>query len=368
VKEWQKNATTDLPQLEAWSTQFPACNWGMATGKDSGLFVIDIDGSEGRAALEELARQGLTLPETLAVTTGRTDGGEHRYYRMPAGVDIRNDQSGRIAGHIDVRGTGGFVVVPPSIHASGKRYSFIEPDAPIADAPDWVIKRLTVRQAKPALVAADGAVGPGSRTPLLVSLAGKLHSQGVPAAGIEAALNGLNATFTPPHPAEKIRRIVADLTRRYPPGTAPEERRPDLICLRDVAPRAVDWLWQPYLALGMLAMLSGDPGAGKTFIALATAATFTNGYTPSGTPCEPIHALYLSVENAPAEVVRPRFDSLGGDPGRLHLLRGSVWSEDGEQRQGAISLSDVAILDAALGKTNARLSSLIPFNRSWAPA
>jgi hypothetical protein len=52
---------------------------------------------------------------------------------------------------------------------------------------------------------------------------------------------------------------------------APESRHPELLKLSDVQARAVDWLWQPYLALGMLGMLSGDPGAGKTFISMAIA-------------------------------------------------------------------------------------------------
>jgi hypothetical protein len=83
----------------------PACNWGLATGTASGLVVIDVDGAAGRASVAALERQGLTLPATLTVTTGRTDGGEHRYYRPLAGVDIRNDQSGKIGAHIDVRGS-----------------------------------------------------------------------------------------------------------------------------------------------------------------------------------------------------------------------------------------------------------------------
>jgi hypothetical protein len=266
VKEWQKNATTDRAQLEAWSAQFPSCNWGVATGKDSGLFVIDIDGSEGADELEELARQGLTLPETLAVITGRTDGGEHRYYRMPQGVDVHNDQSGRIGPHIDVRGTGGFVVCPPSTHASGKQYRFTDSDAAIVDAPRWVMERLSSRGAVPGArtrQAETEVIGQGRRTPLLVSLAGKLHSLGVPAGGIEAALNGLNETFAPPHPPEKIRKMVDDLTRRYQAGSMPEGQRPDLVCLSDVAPRAVAWLWPVYMPQGMLTMLSGDPGAGE---------------------------------------------------------------------------------------------------------
>jgi hypothetical protein len=40
---------------------------------------------------------------------------------MPSGIDIRNDQSGKIGPHIDVRGTGGFVVCPPSIQSGDCR-------------------------------------------------------------------------------------------------------------------------------------------------------------------------------------------------------------------------------------------------------
>jgi hypothetical protein len=115
-----------LAQLEAWAEQWPPCNWGLATGKASGLFVIDVDGPKGRAALEELASQGFMLTETLAVTTGRADGGEHRY-RMPTGVDIRNDQNGKMARHIDVRGTGGFIVAHRQFAPSGNDIASSKP-------------------------------------------------------------------------------------------------------------------------------------------------------------------------------------------------------------------------------------------------
>ncbi len=221
IKGWPEAATSDIAQLEAWAHQYPACNWGLATGTTSGLVVIDVDGVEGRASLADLERQGLTLPVTLTVTTGRTDGGEHRYYRPPSGVDIRNDQSGKIGAHVDVRGTGGFVVCPPSIHASGKQYRFLDPSAPVADLPGWVIERLTVRppMSSATAQASPQAVGKGSRTNTLVSLAGTMQRRGMTLEAIEAALLAENAAkYAPPLPEAKVRTIAADIVKRYPAG------------------------------------------------------------------------------------------------------------------------------------------------------
>jgi hypothetical protein len=220
IKGWPEAATSDMKQLEAWAHQYPACNWGLATGTASGLVVIDVDGAEGRASLADLERQGLTLPATFTVTTGRTDGGEHRYYRPPSGVDIRNDQNGKIGAHVDVRGTGGFVVCPPSIHASGKQYRFIDPSVPVADLPGWVIERLTVRPPMPSATAqaSPQVVGKGGRTNRLVSLAGTLRKRGEAPATIEAALLAANASFAPPLPEAKVKNIAADIVKRYPAG------------------------------------------------------------------------------------------------------------------------------------------------------
>ena len=219
IADWPSKASSDPAVMEAWAREYPGCNWGKATGQPSGVFVVDVDGEAGRASVADIERQGLTFPATLTVTTGRADGGEHRIYRMPEGADIRNDQSGRIGPHIDVRGTGGFVVTVGSTHASGKQYRFIDPVAPIADAPRWLIERLTARQPKPtaAAQASPEAVTKGGRTNRLVSIAGTLCKRGVANEAIEAALLAENAAkFSPPLPEEKVRAIAADIPRRYP--------------------------------------------------------------------------------------------------------------------------------------------------------
>ncbi|HUA98401.1 MAG TPA: bifunctional DNA primase/polymerase, partial [Terracidiphilus sp.] len=222
-----KDASRDAETIREWWTRWPDANIGIATGQPSGFFVIDVDGEAGRASVAELARQGLTLPSTLTVTTGRPDGGEHRYFRMPEGVDIRNDQSGRIGPHIDVRGTGGFVVAAGSTHASGKIYRFVDPLAAIADAPAWVIERLAARSDPPAAPlqpAQDTAkVTPkGQRTRRMVSLAGTLHRRNVSVEAIEACLAVENQAkadpSNPPLRPEKVRAIARDIPTRYESG------------------------------------------------------------------------------------------------------------------------------------------------------
>ncbi len=216
-----KNASRNAETIHEWWTRWPDANIGIATGQPSGVFVIDIDGEAGRASVAELERQGLTFPPTLTVTTGRADGGTHLYYRMPSGVDVRNDQSGKIGPHIDARGTGGFVVAAGSTHASGKVYHFVEPSATIADAPGWVIERLTTRSNSPAapLQATQDApriAGKGNRTRTLVSTAGALRRKGLDAEAISAALSEENRRrCSPPLPESKVEAIAKDITSRY---------------------------------------------------------------------------------------------------------------------------------------------------------
>ena len=123
-----------------------------------------------------------------------------------------------------------------------------------------------------------------------------------------------------------------------------------LVQLSDIQPLAVDWLWKPYLPKGMLSLLSGDPGGGKTYLSLAIAADLSNGRIP-GTleACAPVNTLYLSQENSAAHVIRPRFDLLGGDGRRLYLLQ-----------EESITLDDVSSIGDAIDETQAGLVIVDP--------
>ena len=96
----------------------------------------------------------------------------------------------------------------------------------------------------------------------------------------------------------------------------------DIVYLADLQPQPVEWLWQHRLAAGTLAMLSGEPGSGKTWVALAIAAALTRGRDPfTGEKLKPATVLYASAEHAAAQVIQPRFAGLHGDPARLVILR-----------------------------------------------
>jgi putative DNA primase/helicase len=115
-----KDATTDPQIIEKWWTDWPDANIGLPTGGSSGLVVLDIDfRSGGLESLKALEKRKGALPATLESLTGN---GLHLFYRCPE-VLVKN-RVGFLPG-IDVRGEGGYVVVPPSLHANGRRYEWM---------------------------------------------------------------------------------------------------------------------------------------------------------------------------------------------------------------------------------------------------
>ena len=131
-----KRATTDVNWIVGWwDTQ--NFNIGVATGAGSGIWILDIDGDEGEATLRALEAQYGALPPTVEAITGR---GRHLYWRWPTGRVIRNKQVNHHMPGLDVRGNGGYVLAPPSIHPSGRLYSWsVDSSDSFEDAPEWLL-------------------------------------------------------------------------------------------------------------------------------------------------------------------------------------------------------------------------------------
>lgn len=97
--------------------------------------------------------------------------------------------------------------------------------------------------------------------------------------------------------------------------------RVKLKCGTDLVPQAVRWLWRDWLALGKLHILAGAPGQGKTTIALAMAATVTQGGRwPDGTPSAAGNILVWSSEDDPADTLLPRLLASGADRSRCFFI------------------------------------------------
>src|SRR5262249_6866135 len=120
--------------IREWWQRHPNANVGIATGAASGLVVLDVDPDHGGGESAELYMPGEALPSTLIARTG--GGGLHMYFKHPGGR-IRNSAS-ELGPGLDVRGDGGYVVAPPSVHFSGKPYGWVDLGAPLADLPAFI--------------------------------------------------------------------------------------------------------------------------------------------------------------------------------------------------------------------------------------
>lgn len=137
-KDWPSVATSDADKIHTWTQQYSGCNWGLACGTGSGVWVLDVDGKEGTESLLSLQNEhGRQWTNTLVVKTAR---GGHLYFQWPEGATIKNSAS-KLAPGLDVRGDGGYVLVPPSLHPSGAVYHWAGggADVPIASAPSWLL-------------------------------------------------------------------------------------------------------------------------------------------------------------------------------------------------------------------------------------
>jgi Bifunctional DNA primase/polymerase, N-terminal len=114
-----KDATSDVDIIKGWLCERPDANLAVATGAVSNVFVLDVDGGEAEAQLTKLEKEHGSLPPSVESITAR---GRHVWFRYPTGMMVPNS-AGKIAPGCDIRGNGGYVLVPPSIHPSGRRYN-----------------------------------------------------------------------------------------------------------------------------------------------------------------------------------------------------------------------------------------------------
>lgn len=211
------DATTDIADVSAWWSGQPNANVGLWPGP-SGLVVIDVDGNEGRAAALKL---GAFAEPTLECSTGRADGGRHLYFRHPGFAVGNND----LAPSLEVRADMGYVVLPPSVHPTGKVYSWAGRVEDIREMPPTLLEALRKVQDTPAAgtaahgsardVAFESEIAQGGRNKALTRYAGRLFAKGIGEAEGLQLLRAMNAAYCkPPLPDEEIQTIVGSIAGR----------------------------------------------------------------------------------------------------------------------------------------------------------
>ena len=130
------------------------------------------------------------------------------------------------------------------------------------------------------------------------------------------------------------------------------------MCWRDarekpvpVEETVVQWLWYPFIPFGKVTLIQGNPGKGKTWLAMAIAAYCTNGKElPNALPIEPFNVLYQTAEDGIADTIKPRLAKCGADMTRVRFI-------NEEEKQ--LSMTDDRI-EKAIRQNNVRLMIMDP--------
>ena len=305
-------ATTDAEQIRQWWTVWPTANIGAAM-EQSNLVGVDVDPRNGGdESWHELRRELGEMPDTWTSLTG--GGGFHEFFRPPAGFSTQVDQ---IAPGVDVKWKG-YTVLPPSLHASGRRYEwdYAPGDVPVAPLPEGLRRRLVERQASTpdgervpvaALMAQDCA--DGSRNVTLTRIAGYLRNE-LPEAATEALCQAWNeAHCKPPMDADEVTRTVHGLYLLYQApatvtfGVTPEPRADGRHYEMVPAPVYITRPRLRALVPGLLYENSaficyGPPGSYKSFFVLDLMASLAAGVEFHRMPVKQGPALYVAGEGA----------------------------------------------------------------------
>lgn len=215
-------ASTNEEQIVPWTGRWPDANWGIRTGSESGLLVLDIDPRNGGdKTLARLQREHGDLPRTVESVTG--GGGRHIYFAAPP---LHRAANGLGPG-VDVKFEKGYVIAPGSRHATGRLYAWKELRGPgeleLSQVPEWLLTLLS-RDVSGTEAAAPvdmskvlGGVPEGERNTQLFRLACMLRGEAELKSNALRIVLEAAANCEPPFPVDEAEAVV-ERAYRYPAG------------------------------------------------------------------------------------------------------------------------------------------------------
>ena len=210
-----KDATLTQEGVNEYWGKWPDAN--VAIVIPEGYFVLDVDADRGgHESLDILQERHAKLPKTMSVITG--GNGIHLWFKADG---IRNTTAFAGFSGLDVRGIGGYVVAPPSIHRNGGEYAWID-ESPIAEAPEWLIKLCANNHRGGApvpktkenwITQAMQGVNEGQRDDVCTRLAGYYLTK-IPPDIVREVLYPFADRCTPPLPHTDVDKYVDSVSRK----------------------------------------------------------------------------------------------------------------------------------------------------------
>lgn len=319
-QEYQKRLPTEA-EVRAWWDKYPQANIGIVTGKVSGIGVVDVDGPEG---MKEARRLGFTSP--LVSLTGK---GRQLIYKHTEGTLCN---AVRKYPGIDIRGDGGYVVAPPSVHPNGRRYQWVGASAVALKSrlPNFPVSVFAASSAPTKLIgnaagwvaAALTEMKPGNIDTTLHRVCSKLRADGYSKADAKLLLepHAIKAGATPGHLDDKI----ANAWARYEPNVKPESAQIDPANAENIdsfmeALTPVNWICAPLIAKGTLVFVAGLPETNKTWLLMDLALECARPLPDKGNwlnlfPVIHSRVLFIDQERFKGETQR-RFRSVAREKG-----------------------------------------------------
>jgi len=339
----------DREQLGEWWRTWPTANLGILTGGISGgVYVIDTDSPEAASSLKPM----LGPMEDVGISA--TGKGFHLFYHH--GAPLQNKTG--VLPQVDFRGDGGYVVAPPSVHASGKHYEWVKPvNGHLREIPPNFLELMQaaanpVQAARVRFDTAGALAGipEGGRDEAIFKLAAKLRGADVPYEIALELCEQASANCSPPF-LEARRKV--DQAYKYSPGhtNARPQRQEDptfwpMPMTAEKFLEAPDdddtrWIWDKVIPFGEVAMLCGEPRAGKTTMALNLALAISRGVPFLGRKTVKSRCIYIAIDNSKRDmrVICEQIGFTTHDDVFLHVgkvpVRSTEWVLDIAVKSGA---------------------------------
>lgn len=327
----------------------------------------DFDAKHFSNSKSDTLAHAINVNPSILVDTG---GGYQGYWLLDSSFIIRNNFDRERAkklqeGWVDfVKGDPGAKSLNQILRVPGSRNYKKEysPDYPIARFMKtdfdllFEFEELEERIRKKGVLQKQGSViEEGYRNSYLTSQAGKMVRKGMFPDWIDASLLWDNQKYcNPPLDATEVLKIAKSVSK-YSLEKNETGKIAQIMRLEDVIAEEVSWLWEPYIPLGKLTLLEGDPGIGKTWMALQIAAMVSSGQSFPSTNkktslCEPKNVVYLSAEDGVGDTIKPRLKKADADQSRIFVLTG--WKDTclktNKETRGQVILTDIDVLEQAI--------------------